>query len=318
MRYVLAAMLVVLISCRNNEQPRPPVTQQTPSLSPADSVAATSPGAFHDQGGSSVAFLPDSQVTYIRNVTYEEQDLSRGNDLTYFMVKQTRDTRRFRESEGVDSRITLEIFDIPGRTLLHRWVTYADEVKFQTNFLQTVKYGCCGAENSCQLSDIWNDRIFLPYNEKYYVIDVPNSGLKLFLGYHSDARDDSTLMHGELILAHEIANPGAQGPFSSIEYRTANRVRFVAKTKDFFNELSWFSPTITLLRNTEKDEIADHLDYQEMHLWSLDFHKTMSGLDVKGVRLVFEDGKPIVIDIPIKNGLLFGDTAAVHTVFLED
>jgi hypothetical protein len=142
MRYVLAAMLVVLVSCRNTEQQPPASTTQPLST---DSLITAHPGGFHDQGGSAAVFLPDSGVAYIRNVTYEEQYLHRGRDLAYFMVKQTRETRRLRAAEGVDSRITLEFFDLASHAVIHRWETPADAVKFETNYLQTVKYGCCGA-----------------------------------------------------------------------------------------------------------------------------------------------------------------------------
>ncbi len=315
MRYLLAAMLVLLISCHNNEQPRPATT---PTPTPTDSLLAAHPGAFHDQDGSSVVFLPDSQVTYIRNVTYAEQFLSRGTDLTHFMVKQTRAMRTWREAEGVDSWITVDIFDIPSRTLLHRWTTAADDVTFQTRYLQTVKYGCCGAENACQLTDIWTDNVFLPYNEKYAIIDVPNGGIRLFVGYLSDARDEHALVHGELILAHEIARPGGKDQYASFTFRTVNRIRFAAKKADFYNEVNGFSPSITLLRNGEKDEVVDYPDRQELRLWSYDFHTSPAGLNCKPLRLVFENSHPIVVEIPLENGLFYGDTTGVRTVYLDE
>lgn len=315
MRYVLAAMLVVLISCRNSEDPRP--TSAIPPAS-ADSFIAAHPGAFHDQGGSSAVFLPDSQVAYIRNVTYAEEFLTRGDSLSYFMVKQTHETRRLRAAEGVDSWITLEIFDLGSRSLIHRRETRADDVKFETRYLQTVKYGCCGAENTCELTDIWNDRVFLPFNEKYFIVEVMNGGLRLFLGYRSDAYDDSAMVHGELILAAETALFDSNGKFSGYEYRTVNRVVFKAKDRELFKNLIGFSPSITLLRNTERDQIVDHPGYQELRLWSFDHHKGLAGIDFTVLRLVFENGKPIVLDVPLKDGLLFGDAEGVRTVYLED
>lgn len=314
MRFVLAAMLVVLVSCRN-DQPVPASAPQTRSI---DSLVAARPGSFHDAGGSSALFLPDSEVTYIRNVTYEEQFLNRGSELEYFLVKQTRDTRRMRAAEGVDSWISVEIFDLTARSLIHRMNTRADEVKFATRYLQTVKYGCCGAENSCLLMDIWNDHVFLPYNEKYYIVEVMNGGTRLFLGYLSDAYDDSAMIHGELILAHEIAHFGSDGKFAGYEYRTANRVIFKAKDRELFKDLIGFSPSITLLRNTSRDEIVDHPDYQELRLWSFDHHRELQGIDFTVLRLVFQNGKAIVVDVPLKDGLLYGDAAETRTVILEE
>jgi hypothetical protein len=244
--------------------------------------------------------------------------LSRGHDLDYYIVKQTTETNKIRGREGVDSKVTLDIYSIVDSKLIRTISRKTDKVELSSDLVQSTKYGCCGGENYCELSEIWQDNTFLTYNDKYYVVDIPNTRIWFYLGYLSQARDEKQLIHGELRFARALGTLGAGKKFYDIEYKAISKIVFKAKTKSLFDKLTPFSPSITLLKNNDKDKLADYQDRQELSLWSYENHRNLDGITFPVMRLVFENDTTITVDIPLKNGLLFGDSSQERIVYLDE
>jgi hypothetical protein len=318
MRYFLFAALVGLLSCGNIKKPSSDHSRFSSVQTNTDSMALSGKADFQNQDQSYARYFSRDSTTRIRNVNYSENYLSRGHDLDYYIVKQTTETNKIRGQEGVDSKVTLDIYSISDSKLIRTITKKTDKVELSSDLVQSTKYGCCGAENYCELSEIWQDNTFLTYNDKYYVVDIPNTRIWFYLGYLSEARDEKHLVHGELHFARSIGTLDPRKKFYNIEYKTISKIVFKAKTKALFKKLLPFTPSITLLKNTDEDKLFDHQDRQELSLSSYNNHKNLEGITFPVMRLIFENDTTITVDIPLRNGLLFGDSSPEHTVYLDE
>jgi hypothetical protein len=318
MRYFLFTALVVLLSCSNFKKPSSDHSDTSNMRSNADSIAANAKADFQSQDQSYARYFDCDSSTRIKNVGYSENYLSRGHGLDYYIVKQTTETNKIRGQEGVDSKVTLDIYSIADSKLIRTITRKTDKVELSSDLIQSTKYGCCGGENRCELSEIWQDNTFLTYNDKYYVVDIPNTRIWFYLGYLSEARDENKFIHGELRFARAVGTLGAGKKFYDIEYKAISKIVFKAKTKVLYEKLTPFSPSIILLKNNDKDKLADYQDRQELNLWSYENHEKLDGITFPVMRLVFENDTTITVDIPLKNGLLFGDSSPEHTVYLDE
>jgi hypothetical protein len=282
-----------------------------------NSPIAPQKGVFELQGQSEINYYSQEPIHMeMRNVTFSVEYLDRNHELDDYIIRKTQLTERIRDREEDDSRITLDIFNIADSSVIRTVTKEADKIDIYTNFLRTTRYGCCGAEDYCELIDIWQDISFLSYNNKYYTIEIPNSGIWFYFGYLTNARDESQLMHGELRFA--LVRRTKSGSISSIECENKSRLFFKAKTKEVFDKLLPFSPEITLLRSGEKDELLDHQDYQELRLWSYNHSKELRGIDFPALRLTFENNVTVKIELPLKNGLLYGDAAPERIIYIDE
>ncbi len=316
---VILCALVGLFSCQRERQPSDGRSQRPESQSRDDTSTTNIPIAFKAQDTSYVRHSTDGPIfTHIRNVSFSENYLNRDHNLDYYIVKQTQETHQIGGEEGHDSRITMDIYDLQTSKIIRTFTERADDIHLNADFLQSVLYGCCGAENYCQLSEIWHDHTFLTYNDKYYFVDIPNARIQFYLGYLSDAWNESRLVHGELHFAHSYSKLGPGGEFYSNEYRAISKIVFKAKTEKMFKKLIPFSPSITLVRNTDQDQLVEHSDFQELRLWSYNNHKDLRGINFVALRLTFQNDTTISIDIPIKDGLLFGDSSAERTLYIDE
>ena len=70
-----------------------------------------------------------------------------------------------------------------------------------------------------------------------------------------------------------------------------------------------------LVKNTDKDELFDNNNNQELRLWSLNKAKGLMGINFTGLRIQFNKTP---LDIPIKNGYLFGDSINLKkTIYID-
>jgi hypothetical protein len=276
---------------------------------------------FRNQGESYVLVTGenDSIVTEINNVSYSEKYLNFQKNLSYYILKTTQSTKSIRGHEGQYSSIKVEIFNIPDSKLISTIETLSDDISFFTNFYKTVKYGCCGSENYYELASLWKNETFLRFNSKYYYIEIPNARVSFYIGFLSAARDEKNLILGELYLAHSILKsvPG-ESTFLQ-EFKTINKLIFKTKDKDLYGKIVPFCPDITLIKNTDKDELFNYPDRQELRLWSYNFCKDPKGIDFKALKLEFSNGKIYSVEVPIENGYLFGEIDNFEkTVYVEE
>lgn len=267
-----------------------------------------------------VSINVDSNYTRIKNINYSENYLNKDNEFDYYIVKQTQDVITLRESEGQNSKITLDFFSRKDGKLIKSISKTTDVISISSEYLHSTKYGCCAAESYNELSYIWTDETFLKYNTKYYYIEIPNAHINLYLGYLCEARDEKNLVLGELYLAHSLPTLSEGKNIYSSVFKSVNKIIFKAKTKEIFDNIIPFTPAITLVKNTDKDLLIDYPDHQELRLWSFNNVENLQRVDFLGLKIEFEGDSlnPTPIEIPIKNGLLFGDNGSERIVYIDN
>ncbi len=242
----------------------------------------------------------------INNVKYYEKFLNYKNKFDNFIIKENQSIETFVGQEGQNSLITAEIFKINSARKVSTIRINADALDIFASYYKTSKYGCCGAENYHELVSLWGNKTFLKYNSKYYCIDIPNTGIKLYFGFLVDSWDKKNLILGELYFAHSISKSVPGKAFVTHGFTTVNKVIFKTKDKALFNEILGFSPQITLLKSIKQDRLIEYQDHQTLTLWSFDKNDRLEGISFVALKLEFEGDKTISVEIPIKNGYLFG------------
>jgi hypothetical protein len=316
MRYTFLVAIFFLVSCqpkRSNGS-----TESSKMTVQSDTATVREKIDFENQDQSYIKYSSLGKInTRIQNIHYSVNYLNKDHNLNDYIVKQTRQTKATNGQEGVDSKVTLDIFNLSDSKLIRTIAKMADDIDISSDMIKSTKYGCCGAESYCELAEIWNDNTFLTYNEKYYFVDIPNARLEFYLGYLSDARDKKNLIHGELHFAHSYGTLDPDKQFYTNKYRFVSKIIFKAKTKKIFDNIVPFCPQITFLKNTDKDQIVDHQDHQELRLWSYNNHKGLDGINFLALRLTFQNDTTINFEIPIKDGLLFGDDNSERVLYID-
>ena len=273
---------------------------------------------FNNQDIASVKF--DSINTRIKNITYSEEYLDKDNELDYYIVKKSQEITTTHGAEGQDSKITLDFFSLKNGELIKTITKETDAISISNEYLLATKYGCCGTEDYNELSSIWTNETFLKYNSKYYYIEIPNAHTGFYLGFLCDARDEKELILGELYFAQSLPTLPAGKRYYSSVFKNVNKIVFKAMTQEVFDKIVPFTPTMTLVKNTDKDELIEYPNHQELRLWSYDNVNSLAGVDFLGLKIQFEGDSisQTPIDIPIKNGLLFGDNKIESTIYVEN
>lgn len=320
MRLLIFITIFGLFACNNNKkQAEKSGNNSLPGSSSASKIYGVYATDFNNKEEASVKV--DSNNTQIKNVTYTEEYLNKDNSLDYYIVKKTQEimtAHGAHGTEGQDSKIKLSFFSLNDGKLVKTITKTADAISIASEYLHSTKYSCCGAEDYNELSSIWTDETFLKYNTKYYYIEIPNAHTSFYLGYLCDSRDEKKLILGELYLAHSLPTlPGGKHFYSAV-FKTVNKIVLKAKTKDIFDKIVPFTPAITLVKNTGKDQLIDYPDHQELQLWSFNSAKSLQGLDFPGLKIQFggDSVSQTPIKIPIKNGLLFGNSGE-QTIYVD-
>jgi len=323
MRYVLIILLVGLISCSHKKKKefiQKEIIFEKQDTTNQVTVENSDSSAFADHSESYIrVYNQNSNIqTEINNVNYSENFLNYQNELNYFIVKKSQILKTKGGFERQESSITVEIFNIHDSKKISTIKTTADDISIYEDYYRTVKYGCCGSGNYYELSSLWNNKIFLKYKSEYYFIVIPNAHIQFYFGYSTDSFDDKSLTIGELNFAYSLPKsvPGKNN--ISSEYKMVNKVIFKAKKREIFEKVTSVSPVMTLVKNNEKDQLIEYPDHQELTLWSYDNCKRLKGINILGLKLQFLNDKIIPIDIPIKNGFLFGDANNFYKIIYLD
>lgn len=260
----------------------------------------------------------DNIITEYSNVVYTERHLNYWGNFDHFIVKRQSFTKLKRGQEGQESRIKVEIFNIPESKVISTIETDADDISIVTNYYILAKYTCCGGEDSYEIKTLWENKTFLTYNTKFYYIEIPNARNNFYFGYSSDAWNEKELILGELNFALSSSEFNSVSNRYYDSFKPANKIIFKAKTKEIFDKIAPFCPDMTLLKHSDKDQLIDYSDHQELRLWSYDSKKDLSGINLTGLKLVFQNDKAITVEIPIINGYLFGKANEFNKIVYID
>ena len=175
-----------------------------------------------------------------------------------------------------------------------RTTKYNDDIKFETNYFETIEYGCCGAENYGELFNYTSNEPILKFNRFYFTVDIPGSRIQMFVGYcheHS-GRDGSTI--ATLYLST------LDGVVSSITFDANNQ-----KSKE---DLPWYwVPKIELRTENEENKIIKN--GREIRLWGSKMANALSDIGDFSIFIEFWSegtGKKVPFNIPVTRGRFYG------------
>lgn len=257
-----------------------------------------------------------------KDISYSVDFLSRKGELDDFLVKKVKLTKTPLGRDDYGSSFHLDIFTTTDFQKIHSTDVFADNITLNTYFYKVDTYGCCGAEDYFELLNFWEDKVFLKYNTKYYVIEVPNSHIDLYFGFLADSRNEKDLILGELYFAHSLPYDIKTNNLEDKNFKIVNKITFKAANKELFDKILPFTPETTLLKNTDKDRIVDNKDSQVMTLWSYNDVSGVSKISFTALKLKFEndiiDDLIVDIEIPIQNGYLFGEPDNLKKVIIVE
>lgn len=177
---------------------------------------------------------------------------------------------------------------------------YFDDLQFKSNFYKAINRGCCGSESYAELYSYESNDPILKYNNDYFTVNIPNSQIRMFVGYshRGYGRDDSNI--GTLYLGT------LDGLVSSIT--------FVGTSPEIKEDLIWYwSPKIEFRTENESNRITS--DGQEIRLNSSNRAKSLDDINDFSIYIEYlgdASGKTAQFKIPVINGKLNGDDE-LHT-----
>jgi len=320
MRQLIFIILIILTACSDSKTQTDKLSDNLTKAHSIDSLSNSLNQKMNFNNNGKSSFTVDANQIRITNVTYTLHHLDINDELDNYIVKQTQSIIGMEDEVEGDSKISLEIFSRKDGRLVSTISKNAYSIEFSTQFIQSFYNGECYEESSCELSSL-SGKTFLKSSYKYYTAEIPNSQIHLYFGFSCDTRDESKLILGELYFAQAlpIITQG-KGYYYSLEFKTVSRIIFKARTIEVFNRIEPSSPEMTLLKNTDKDDLQDSPKVQTLKLWSYDKVKSLNGVNFPGLKIKFYGYDSISlspIEIPIKDGLLFGENTSEKTIYIE-
>lgn len=124
-------------------------------------------------------------------------------ELREIVAKSTLTTSRQANMEGSQSAARVEFYNAGANGVFPKKATHTlkvpnvHQVDFRDDYLEASTHGCCGSENYIRLYSFKGDKPFLRFNTSYAKIEIPNSGIKRYVGallrsqITSDAADEA-------------------------------------------------------------------------------------------------------------------------------
>jgi hypothetical protein len=178
------------------------------------------------------------------------------------------------------------------------WETtkYFNNLEFNCSYFRATNYGCCGAENYNELFKYTSDEPFLTFNEKFFLVDIPNSKIEMFIGYNHEVSGREGLDIATLYL-------------STLD-GVVNSITFTAENAEDKEDMIWyFTPKVSLKTNNLKNKISNSRD--KIDLWGSNFAKSTTEINDFSVFIEFigdGTGRRAQFEIPIVNGKLNGSS----------
>lgn len=178
------------------------------------------------------------------------------NDTRYgCIVRKQQNIKLIGGAEGQESKIKLTISNRDDEFQPFEFTTEADELFIEGGIIKSVKYGCCGAEDSYKLFNSSTLKEVMSYKARLYQIEIPNSKIKGYIGYTSGSYYPND--NGQMILGTLEFSDGKQ---------LLKKIHFETKSKELFDQVSRFVPEMEFIPLGERDKIKK--EGQILILWS--------------------------------------------------
>lgn len=222
------------------------------------------------------------------------------------IVKEIQNVKRSSDMEGQESTIDLEIVtnyfsDFPERKY---FTIEADKVDIEKNIIKTVKYGCCGAVDECQLFRIESFKKLMDYDKVLYQVDIPNSNIEGFIGFQFSLYDKNKIDIGTLT-------------FCSLD-SIINKVKILTHDKNKYDNIVRIVPDMEFETLNAKDETSHKKT--ELRLWSKNKSKSWEDITDFNFQIHFLDGstgKDFTQKIEFKNGYIAGNPHKEFEIIIE-
>lgn len=207
------------------------------------------------------------------------------------------------EGQERNIRINIKAFDNPSKTIIEINKN-CDDIDLQNHLYKTVKYGCCGHENHNEIFDYENNQI-IEGDYKIVTGSIPNSDLKIYLGFTQETNDSTILGTLYYTISHPRKNP------ERFAIKIKSKPSNVRKCETYW-------PKILLQTNKAIDKFD--ATENEYTLWSLDKIESESLINNLTIKFSVEctekqDFK--FLHIPIINGKLFGKDDKIQEMTLD-
>lgn len=217
------------------------------------------------------------------SVNFTTQHAEYGGKFAPVLLKESKFVRSQWELEGQTAALRVEMFPLRnGKFALANTLDIeADDTKFQTNYFEARKYGCCGALMYGRLYRYDGKKPFLHYNERYVMAEMPNSPFFRYAGFLWQEAQDAKEIVGN--------SPDAMGALIYARPEgTSERVIVSRKSGAKVEaENLWVSPLEFFSDNARdevrKNESSDGNQASSITMWSLD--KIKSADQISGLRL---------------------------------
>ena len=215
-----------------------------------------------------------------------------------YVAKFRTETKAEVNAEGADR--TIEVTLSPLSNLSEKVFTTkqeCDELRLESKYYKTIKYGCCAELNRIKLFDYLNNEI-IAGSDKVISVNIPNSSLGFYMAFDDSNSGLNTL--GRVTISY------GSGQIYNINLMSDKPL----------TELTCpvINPELSILSPDKQDRLYDDDSYM---LWSLDKVKIKSGINGVSVKVSFpcdESMKPITI--PFINGLPFGKDQQEQSISL--
>ncbi len=252
----------------------------------------TSKNIYSDVGQSSFAIVSrDTDSGYdfkMVEVNYKIAFIDpKGNkDFNNYFAKYTTTTKSCTGCEEDERSIKVELntFDNPKTTVV-TLEQKCDELTLDAQTYKTVKYGCCGAEDQIGIYDYAN-KLIAEGDSKIVIGDIPNSSLKMYVGYKQETKDSTFL--GTIFFSYNSMD------------RYSIRIKSNPLPEDLCNP---YSPDMVIYSSNPKDEY--NKEAHEYTFWSLDKLDDQSKINNLTLKVHFDCEASYKIDkieIPIIKG----------------
>jgi len=264
-----------------------------------------------------------------KNVTYSRESITNDKGNEWYIVKKTNYINYVANMEGQYSKFNLNIYSIKPTGLVQSITKNSDEIFINENYISTIKHGCCGVNNTGELSTIWDNKTFLKYDTKYFCVEIGGGIFKLYFGYVGSPNEKDTTKG---ILYYVIATgeriKGIADIRYTYKYHSAGKVIFKAKTfvkvgemevgSDASGYVYYLSNKMHLIKTGEQGWKPEGQNYEELGLYLSGTKTTLNDITITPlqIRSWSDTAKPI--SIPIIHGYLYGDSVNTErTIYIK-
>lgn len=158
-------------------------------------------------------------------------------------------------AEGQESLVTMTISSPDNEFKTFDFSTDADDLYINGSIFKSVKYGCCGSEDTYRLFNTSSGSEIMSYKVRLYEIEIPNTKFKGYIGFTGGMYRPTK--EGKMILGTIAFSDGNE---------LLKRINFQTHSKEQFENILRFVPDMEFIPLDDRDKTKK--EGQLLTLWS--------------------------------------------------